>query len=49
MIVFRGGIYFEREHIKTVKEPPKYARNRYFAIAKTLANKPFEITRIDAT
>ena len=48
MIVFRGEIYFEREHVKTVKELPKYARNRYFAIAKTLANKPFGITRIQA-
>ena len=48
MIVFRGEIYFEREHIKTAKELPKYARNRYFAIAKTLANKPFGITRTEA-
>lgn len=31
-----------------VKELPKYARIRYFAIARTLANKPFGITRIEA-
>ncbi|MDG6224877.1 MAG: leucine zipper domain-containing protein, partial [Candidatus Thermoplasmatota archaeon] len=48
MIVSRGDIYFEREHIEQVKELPKYARTRYFAIVKTLASKPFGITRAQA-
>lgn len=48
MIVSRGEIYFQREHIKMVKELPKYARIRYFAIVRTLAGKPFRITRIEA-
>ena len=48
MIVSRGDIYFEREQIEQVKELPKYARTIYFAIAKTLASKPFGITRAQA-
>jgi len=48
MIVSRGEIYFEREHIGMIKELPKYARNRYFAITRTLAAKPFKITRTEA-
>ncbi|MBN1539983.1 MAG: helix-turn-helix domain-containing protein [Candidatus Thermoplasmatota archaeon] len=48
MIVSRGQIYFEREHMELVKQLPKYARERYFAIARTLANKPFGITRQEA-
>lgn len=31
-----------------VKKLPKYAKIRYFAIAKTLAGKPFRITRVEA-
>jgi len=45
MIVSRGQIFFEKEHMESVKQLPKYARERYFAIARTLANKPFGITR----
>jgi transposase InsO family protein len=48
MIVSRGEIYFHKEHVKSIKELPKYARIRYFAIARTLAGKPFRITRIEA-
>ncbi len=48
MIVSRGQIYFEKEHINLVKQLPKYARKRYFAVARTLASKPFGITRIEA-
>jgi len=48
MIVSRGQIYFEKEHMESVKQLPKYARERYFAIARTLANKPFGITRKEA-
>jgi transposase len=45
MIVSRGEIYFERKHIKLVKKLPKYAKRRYFTIAKTLAPRPFGILR----
>jgi len=34
--------------VSSVKQLPKYARERYFAIARTLANKPFGITRKEA-
>jgi hypothetical protein len=48
MIVSRGQIYFEKEHIDLVRQLQKYARERYFAIARTLTNKPFGTTRKEA-
>jgi transposase InsO family protein len=45
MIVRQGEIYFDESHIKALKEEPDYVRERYGAVAKTLAPKPFGITR----
>ncbi len=45
MILERGNIYLDREHIDVLKDEPSYVKERYGAIAKTLAPKPFGITR----
>ena len=45
MIVYDGEIYFDEKQIEPVNELPGYAKDLYFAIAKTLARKPFGISR----
>lgn len=45
MIVNRGEIYFDESHIEALKEEPDYVKDRYGAVAKTLAPEPFGITR----
>lgn len=45
MIIERGSIYLDREHIDVLKDEPSYVKKRYGAIARTLAPEPFRILR----
>lgn len=45
MIVVRGEIYLEKEHVMLLKNEPEYVKKRYAAVARTLAPKPFGIIR----
>lgn len=45
MIVVHGDIYLEKGHIDALKNEPGYVRERYNAVAKTLAQRPFSIKR----
>lgn len=45
MIIHRGNIYLDREHIEDIKQEPEDVKKRYFAIAKTLSPDPVRITR----
>lgn len=45
MIIERGSIYLDKEHIDFLKDEPSYVKKRYGAIARTLAPKPFKIIR----
>ena len=49
MIIERGSIYLDREHINVLKDEPSYVKERYGAIARTLAPMPFGITRKKAS
>lgn len=48
MIIERGDIYLEWEHIDVLKGEPGYVKKRYGAIARTLAPEPFGILRKEA-
>lgn len=45
MIIEQGNIYLDREHIDVLKDEPSYVKERYGAVARTLAPKPFGIIR----
>jgi transposase InsO family protein len=45
MILYQGKIYLAEEHIEQLKSEAEYVKDRYHAIAKTLAPDPFRITR----
>jgi hypothetical protein len=45
MIIHRGQIFLEKEHIEALKGEPEYVKRRYQAVAKTIAPDPFRITR----
>lgn len=45
MKVFDGEIYLDESHIEALKSEPEYVKERYKAIARTLAPKPFRIVR----
>lgn len=45
MIVFDGEIYLHESHIAALKSEPEYVKERYRAVARTLAPKPFGTSR----
>ena len=45
MIVVRGDIYLEDGHEEALRNEPGYVRERYKAVARTLAPEPFGVTR----
>ncbi len=45
MIVWRGDVYIDKAHIGVLKDEAEYVKRRYHAVARTLANKPFKISR----
>jgi hypothetical protein len=45
LIVCRGELYIDKAHIAILKDEKEYVKRRYQAVAKTLASKPFKITR----
>ena len=48
MKLYRSNIYLAENHIEELKSEPEYVKKRYFAIAKTLSERPFHITRKSA-
>ena len=48
MIVCRGELYIDKAHIAILKDEKEYVKRRYQAVARTLASKPFKISRKDA-
>ena len=38
-------IYINKTHIDVLKDEAEYVKRRYHAVARTLANKPFKISR----
>ena len=48
MYVWHGEIYKDRSDVKILKNEPRYVKERYHALIKTLAGKPFHITRYQA-
>jgi transposase len=45
MIVVEGEVYLDESHVKALKDEPEYVRERYKAVARTLATEPFGILR----
>ena len=45
MILHRGNIYLDKEHIETLKSEEEHVQKRYQAVAKTLLPEPFRIVR----
>jgi len=45
MIVWRGEVYIDKAHVGVLKDEAEYVKRRYHAVARTLANKPFKISR----
>lgn len=45
MIVVQGEVYLDESHIEALNNEPDYVKERYKALARTLAPKPFAITR----
>jgi len=48
LIVCRGELYIDKAHIAILKDEKEYVKRRYQAVARTLASKPFKISRKDA-
>ena len=45
MKLYRSNIYLEKNHVEELKSEPEYVKKRYFAVASTLLEPPFHITR----
>lgn len=45
MIVVKGEVYLDESHVDALKDEPEYVKERYKAVARTLAPKPFGIYR----
>lgn len=45
MIVVQGEVYLHESHVEALQGEPEYVKERYYALVKTLAPKPFRITR----
>ncbi|MCK4365481.1 MAG: transposase [Thermoplasmatales archaeon] len=48
MIVCRGEVYIDKAHIDVLRDEKEYVKRRYQAVARTLAKKPFKISRKEA-
>lgn len=48
MKLYRSNIYLAESHIEELRSESEYVKQRYFAIARTLAEPPFHITRKSA-
>lgn len=48
MIIVQGEVYLEEWHIAILKKEPEFVRNRYQAVARTLASDLIRITRREA-
>ena len=45
MIIVDSEIYLHGSHVDALKSEPKYVKERYAAVARTLTPKPFGIPR----
>ena len=45
MIVQHGQVYLHEDHVEALKDEEEYVMERYQAVARTLAPKPFSIPR----
>lgn len=48
MIIVQGEVYLEEAHIAVLKKEPEFVRDRYHAVARTLASDLIRITRKEA-
>ena len=48
MIVWNGEVYIDKAHIDVLRDEKEYVKRRYHAVARTLAKKPFKISRKEA-
>jgi len=46
--IMRGEVYLDDAHIPLINSEEEYVRQRYFAVAKTIAPEPLRITRSEA-
>jgi len=49
MFVWHGEVYIDKEHKDLLKNEEKYVKKRYQAVARSLTNKPFKISRKEAS
>lgn len=48
MFVWHGEVYIDKAHKNILKNEAKYVQKRYQAVARSLTNKPFKISRKEA-
>ena len=48
MFVWHGEVYIDKEDKDLLKNEEKYVKKRYQAVARSLTNKPFKISRKEA-
>ncbi|MDG6936810.1 MAG: transposase [Nitrososphaerota archaeon] len=46
--ITQGEVYLEDEHVPLIKSEEEYVKQRYYAVARTLAEEPLRITRAQA-
>ena len=49
MFVWHGEVYIDKAHKDLLKNEAKYVKKRYQAVARSLTNKPFKISRKEAS